>query len=56
MIPYKKSKGVLAFKRVMCYIGIPDQFKDKLETIEKANVKKMSNVKYITVGEVCKGL
>jgi len=54
MLPYKQAKGRDAFKRIKCYSGIPDGFKDKkLETIEKANVLKMQNLKYITVGELC---
>ena len=55
MLPYKQEKGVKAFKSVMCYVGIPSKLKDqKAETIQKANVSKLKNYKYITVGEVAK--
>lgn len=55
MLPWKKSRGKEAFKRVMCYISIPDEFKDrKIETIKEANISKMPNLKYITVGEISK--
>ena len=57
MLPYKKEKGEKAYKSIMCYVGIPEQFSgQKLETIAKANVSKLKNYKYITVGELSKQL
>jgi large subunit ribosomal protein L13 len=57
MLPYKKDKGDRAYKAIMCYVGIPEQFSgQKLETIAKANVSKLKNYKYITVGELSKQL
>ncbi|PIN86448.1 50S ribosomal protein L13 [Candidatus Woesearchaeota archaeon CG10_big_fil_rev_8_21_14_0_10_44_13] len=57
MLPWKRTRGKEAFKRVMCYIGVPDEFKDKkIETIKEANVSKMPNLKYITVGEISKSI
>jgi len=29
MLPIEKARGREAFKRVMCYIGVPSEFKDK---------------------------
>lgn len=55
MLPYKQEKGEKAYKRVMCYLGIPDEFKDKkLETIQNANISKVPNLKYMSVEELCK--
>jgi len=55
MIPYKKSRGREALKRIKCYIGLPLEFKDaKLESLENAHVKKIPNLKYIAVEEICK--
>ncbi len=57
MLPYKQEKGKKAFKNVMCYIGIPDEFKnDKIETIPTANITKSKTFKYTTVGDLCKHL
>lgn len=57
MLPYKQEKGMKAFKRIMCYAGVPEKFKDKkLETLEHANVKKMQNLKYITLKQLCREL
>jgi large subunit ribosomal protein L13 len=57
MLPYKQEKGKLAFKRIMCYLGIPEELKnEKLETIEIANITKSKTFKYITVGDLCSSL
>jgi len=54
MLPYKQEKGKLAYKRVMCYLGVPAQFKDqKLETIKSADIKNSEALSYITVGKIC---
>ncbi len=55
MLEYKKPRGRKAFERIMCYISIPENFKDKkAETIEKANISKIPSLKYMRVGELCK--
>lgn len=57
MLPYKLAKGAEAYKRVLCYVGIPEELKDK-ETVElkQAHFKKLPNLKYATVGEVLKNI
>ena len=53
MIPHKTSRGMAAFRRTMCYIGLPPEFKDqKAITIEAEHIRKIPNLKYITVGEL----
>jgi large subunit ribosomal protein L13 len=53
MLPYKQSKGELAFERVACYIGIPKEFeKVKLETIKTASVSRLNSSKYISLEEI----
>jgi large subunit ribosomal protein L13 len=55
MLPYKRERGSDAFKRIMCYAGVPEQFKDKKLTVfEKDTVKKLPKLKYITVQDICK--
>ena len=57
MVPWKQARGKEAYKRVMCYIGIPAGLADKeMITIKEASMKKLPTLKYITVGEVCKSL
>lgn len=55
MLAYKKPRGRDAFKKIKCYIAIPDQFKDKkTEELKGAHISKVPSLKYITVGEICK--
>ena len=57
MLPHKQEKGRKALKRIKCFIGMPEQFKDKkLETVENANVSKMQNLKYLKVKRVLESL
>ena len=57
MLPYKKERGKKAFKRIKCYIGVPEKFSNKkLETIQEANISKVPNLKYISIKEICKSI
>ena len=55
MLPFKQEKGRIAFKNIMCYIGVPDKLKDqKIETIQKVHISNSKSVKYISVEEICR--
>lgn len=55
MLPYKQAKGAAALKRILCYVGTPEEFKDeKPVEIPGASIKKLPNLKYTTVEEVLK--
>jgi large subunit ribosomal protein L13 len=55
MLPYDKNRGQMAYKRVLCYMGIPDEFKDqKAITIEGANKSKLPDMKYVTLYDISK--
>lgn len=55
MVPYHQSKGKSAYQRVMCYVGVPDFFKDKkFETLSLAQLSKTKSVRYISLGELSK--
>lgn len=57
MLPYKQPRGADAYKRVMCWKGVPEPFKtQKLETVETAHVKKLPNLKFVTLGDVSEQL
>ena len=57
MLPYKKERGKKAFQNIMCYISIPDNFKnEKLENLKKADISKLTNLKYIQVQNLVKQL
>jgi large subunit ribosomal protein L13 len=55
MLPHKQPKGKDAYKRVMCYIGIPEAYKDKkFETVKEAQVSMLPNLRYVTIGHISK--
>ena len=55
MLPWKFTRGKEAFKRIMCYKGIPAEYAGKeYIVVQKASVNKLPTLKYITVGEICK--
>jgi len=55
MLPYKQYKGKTAFKRIMCYIGIPNSLKDKKPiTLKNADVSKIKATKFLTLAEISK--
>ncbi|MBI4150054.1 50S ribosomal protein L13 [Candidatus Woesearchaeota archaeon] len=55
MLPHKQAKGRDVYKNVMCYLGVPEDFKGKkLETIEAANIANASTLRYIPLKEIAK--
>lgn len=57
MLPHKKTKGWDAYKRIMCYIGVPAEFKNqKLIKIKEADVSRLKTLKKAYVGEVCRAI
>jgi large subunit ribosomal protein L13 len=55
MLPYKQARGAEAFKRVMCYVGVPEEFKDqKPVELPQASFTKLPNLRYLSVGEALK--
>jgi large subunit ribosomal protein L13 len=53
MLPHKKARGREAFKRIMCWLGMPDQFKNtKPETLKGADADKLQNASYIRLSEL----
>ncbi len=57
MLPYKFEKGEKAFKRVMCYIGVPKEFDGKkFETVDNANIHKRQLTRYMRVSDLCSQL
>lgn len=55
MLPYRRPRGKEVFKKVMCYIGIPEQFKaQKIEKIEGISKSRLAGINYMAVGEISK--
>lgn len=56
MVPHKQERGRTAYARIMCFIGAPADFKDKLKKVELADMKDLGTVRYITIKELIRRL
>ncbi len=57
MLPHKKARGVEAWKRILCYQGVPEEFTGKkLQTLDWANSKHSRTMKIFTIKELCAAL
>ncbi|MBU0457488.1 MAG: 50S ribosomal protein L13 [Nanoarchaeota archaeon] len=57
MLPWKLTRGKEAFKRIMCHVGVPSELAGKdFITLEDSSVKKLPDLKYVTIGDICKQL
>lgn len=55
MIPFRTAHGLEAYKRVMCYVGLPEAFaKEKIETLPEVTVAKLTFKKYVPLGDIAK--
>ena len=58
MLPHHQARGREAFKNIMCYFRVPDEFKDKkFTTLDNADITKKPHIsKYVSIGTICKKL
>ena len=57
MLPYKLDRGRKAFKRVMCYLGVPNQYAEqKIETIDSASVDRLGSANFVQLGKLTRRL
>jgi len=57
MLPWKKAKGKELYRKVYCYVGVPEELKDKKPiTIESANVSKLPTLRYVDLRTLSKRL
>ncbi len=48
MLPYKKATGREAYKRVICYVGVPEEYKNiKPVELKTIKVDKLPTLKYV---------
>lgn len=56
MVPKRKSSGIMAFRRLRVYIGVPEEMKKvKMESFSDSKITKPESY-YISVGGVAKEL
>ena len=58
MLPYKKPRGREAFENVRVYVGNPYEADDaaEAEILEGTSLDRLSNIKFLTLGEVSEQL
>lgn len=57
MLPYKKTHGKEAFKRIRCYKTLPETLKkEKIEVLDQFDVLKTQNTNFVKIGDICKHL
>ncbi|GAA0311646.1 50S ribosomal protein L13 [Halarchaeum salinum] len=54
MLPYKTDRGRDAFENVRLYVG--NQFDEDGEVLEGTSLDRLSNIKFVTVGEISEEL
>jgi large subunit ribosomal protein L13 len=53
MLPHRQAKGAEAYKGILCYVGVPEEFKDaEVTTLDYAKVEKLPTLNYIPVSEI----
>jgi large subunit ribosomal protein L13 len=56
MLPYKQGRGKEAYKNVMCYLGVPEEFDGKVQKLERADLFQSNIVKFVTIQQICREL
>lgn len=57
MLPRKKALGEEAFKRVMCYLGVPEKYVGAgMVTVDGAHVSKLPTFNYVQLDDIAKNL
>ncbi len=57
MLPFKRARGREAFKKIKCYIGVPESLKDqKTMTFENASAERLYSTDYLKVKDLCKSI
>jgi large subunit ribosomal protein L13 len=57
MLPWKKAKGKMLFRKVYCYVGMPEELKDKKPiSVEGAEISKLPTLKFVSLDTLCRRL
>ncbi|MFH1821962.1 MAG: 50S ribosomal protein L13 [Methanobacteriota archaeon] len=57
MLPFSKSRGMSAFRRLRVYVGVPEEFVGKeTSQVPGAGLQDLSTKRFIRVGDLSKGL
>ena len=57
MLPFDKTKGREAYRKLRVYVGVPAEFKDKeMKSLPEASLERLRTRRFIRVGELSKHL
>jgi large subunit ribosomal protein L13 len=57
MLPYKRERGIAAFKRIKVYVGVPREFAGlETESLEQAHIDRLGTPRYVTIGTISTSL
>lgn len=57
MLPFKRSRGRDAFKKIKCHMGVPENLRnEKVLRVENANSEKLISTDYFKVKDICKAI
>ena len=55
MLPFKRARGMEAFKKIKCHIGVPENLKnEKALTLQNAGIEKLHSADYLKVKDICR--
>lgn len=55
MLPFERSRGREAFKRIKCHVGVPENLKSgKAISMDNAKSEKIISTDYLKVKEICR--
>ncbi|WP_440949862.1 50S ribosomal protein L13 [Methanosphaerula subterraneus] len=53
MLPYKRQRGIDAFKAIKTYVGVPTDLKGQpAERLDEAHIDRLNTSRYVTIGAV----
>lgn len=53
MLQHKDGRGRAAYERIMCYLSVPEQFKDKKLVKVAKEARELPRWKYTSLGDLC---
>jgi len=57
MLPFDKTRGRVAYRKLKVYVGVPAELKDKqMQVVDEASLKRLGTRRFIRVGELSKHL
>ena len=57
MLPFKRARGMEAFKNIKCHTGIPENLKnEKILAVESARAEKLQSTDYLKIKDICRAI